>query len=474
MIRRFPVQFTAKKLSFVVGTLMSFCMVGFAGMLFSGTGCGGALGGECILDSDCTGGLVCAYQFCHQRCNTTVDCAGMDPSAECIIGHETSKGPYRYCAKPAECQRNVDCGSGRVCVDPKLGNPVAFDGGFDAGVVDSGAGTCRDSCRTNEDCLEPAVCARGFCREFPDAGVLLDAGVDPDTGAPLWDETPADQGGPCTNNSHCLSQNCKESICLGCQTDNDCQYGRVCEFGVAGGECVFVNAGPCDVGTGGAGGIGGSSSGGMGGAGGMGSGSSSSGTGGSIDSGLVINEVDYDQPQYDTAEYVEIYNGTSNSVDFKNYELVFVNGATTTWYCRFDLNWVGWLPPGWYLLIVREGDTKNVMSLGSNWIGLTLPNSCSGGPFQVQNGGSDGNMAGDGIALMQKMPNIVIDSIWYETELSDGGPGLNGWEFTSIGDDGANPNESICRYPNGQDSGDGALDWHLCKSTPGGANELAP
>ena len=41
---------------------------------------------------------------------------------------------------------------------------------------------------------------------------------------------------------------------------------------------------------------------------------------------IVINEIDYDQPSTDTAEFIEIYNGSSASIDLDPYSLRLVNG----------------------------------------------------------------------------------------------------------------------------------------------------
>src|ERR671928_182837 len=42
--------------------------------------------------------------------------------------------------------------------------------------------------------------------------------------------------------------------------------------------------------------------------------------------GLVINEIDYDQPGTDTAEFIELKNNGANGVNLDPYSLVLVNG----------------------------------------------------------------------------------------------------------------------------------------------------
>jgi len=52
--------------------------------------------------------------------------------------------------------------------------------------------------------------------------------------------------------------------------------------------------------------------------------------------GLVINEVDYDQPGTDLAEFVEIYNSGASPVSLQDISLVLPNGADTN---EADQDW---------------------------------------------------------------------------------------------------------------------------------------
>jgi hypothetical protein len=52
---------------------------------------------------------------------------------------------------------------------------------------------------------------------------------------------------------------------------------------------------------------------------------------------LVINEVDYDQPSFDTAEFVEIKNVAATPIDLDPYALRLVNGANNAIYGTIDL-----------------------------------------------------------------------------------------------------------------------------------------
>ncbi|MGB5817001.1 MAG: lamin tail domain-containing protein, partial [Thermoanaerobaculia bacterium] len=52
---------------------------------------------------------------------------------------------------------------------------------------------------------------------------------------------------------------------------------------------------------------------------------------------LVINEIDYDQASTDTAEFVEIKNTMSSSINLSMFSLEFVNGNGTTVYDTINL-----------------------------------------------------------------------------------------------------------------------------------------
>ena len=45
---------------------------------------------------------------------------------------------------------------------------------------------------------------------------------------------------------------------------------------------------------------------------------------------LVINEVDYDQPSTDSAEFLEIKNVSTGAINLDPYQLRFVNGSNNT------------------------------------------------------------------------------------------------------------------------------------------------
>ena len=52
---------------------------------------------------------------------------------------------------------------------------------------------------------------------------------------------------------------------------------------------------------------------------------------------LMINEIDYDQPDTDAAEFIELYNGSPDTVSLDGKAIVLINGANGTEYARFNL-----------------------------------------------------------------------------------------------------------------------------------------
>lgn len=161
--------------------------------------------------------------------------------------------------------------------------------------------------------------------------------------------------------------------------------------------------------------------------------------------GLVINEIDYDQPGTDTAEFVEIYNNSAGSIDLGDYQLQFINGTSDAVYMTVPLS--GSLAAGAYFVL----GTASV-----NHLDLELTSS-------IQNG------APDGIRL-ERTTGELVDSLTYEGNLQTAGDGGG----TSLADDGTQDAVSLCRVPNGSDTDDNTTDFALCVSTPGVNNQALP
>lgn len=163
-----------------------------------------AVGGDCVLSSDCEGELVCAFRHCHEACVTSADCAGDE---RCV-----SADTVKVCrlALEASCTLHSDCPEPLVC-------------GLD--------GTCRNACQTDADCLVDERCAAEHVCAWPsEPGAGVGAGA---------------LGSACVSNSGCAAP----AICLSgrcaheCDDDPDCPTHRCVEHrcaaqGPLGVSCV--------------------------------------------------------------------------------------------------------------------------------------------------------------------------------------------------------------------------------------------
>ncbi|HVJ16121.1 MAG TPA: hypothetical protein VM686_11850, partial [Polyangiaceae bacterium] len=155
---------------------------------------------DCLVNSDCNSPLVCAFQTCHQECESSRDC---EDGARCV----GAARPYKVCQLEEErsCRRPSDCVEGLVCGDD---------------------GECRDSCQTVNDCVEGQLCVSGTCAdsdELDETGQLpLASGV-----------TRGAEGSTCVYVSDCnAALLCRSQVCLSeCKADKDCGAGRVCQEG---------------------------------------------------------------------------------------------------------------------------------------------------------------------------------------------------------------------------------------------------
>lgn len=184
--------------------------------------------------------------------------------------------------------------------------------------------------------------------------------------------------------------------------------------------------------------------------------------------GLVINEVDYDGIGTDTAEFVEIYNGTGVPFDLTDVALVLINGTNATEYARFALAAAGTLAPDEYLVI------------GSDALLATVPMgvktlSFGAGKDYIQNG------APDALGLIDTAQSTLLDALAYEGAMTlvtvkNFPSQVSFVEGTALAIAVADNNAtlaSLCRFPNGVDTQDSSKDWAICGAvTPGGANLL--
>jgi hypothetical protein len=160
---------------------------------------------------------------------------------------------------------------------------------------------------------------------------------------------------------------------------------------------------------------------------------------------LVINEVDYDQPEAnDPGEFIELYNAGAVGLDLSNFEVKLWNGSNSTVYNTFALAAVTLAPGDYYVL--GNASVPNVDE-------VVLPNN------SLQNG------APDGVELLYL--GIQIDAMTYEGTIA----GITETAGAPT-DNGAESGSGLSRTPNGTDTNDNSADFIISCITPGAANVI--
>jgi len=164
---------------------------------------------------------------------------------------------------------------------------------------------------------------------------------------------------------------------------------------------------------------------------------------------LIINEVDYDQPSTDNAEFIELFNQNTSSINLASYSIDLINGNNggDSIYDSIVLPSIS-LSAGGYFVIC--GDSNNV-------INCDLEASKSSN--LIQNGSPDA------IALL--LNGSLIDSLSYE-----GNTALPYTEGSGSGliDDPAYDFMGLSLFPNGTSSNQNNLDFIFSCTTPGMQN----
>lgn len=189
--------------------------------------------------------------------------------------------------------------------------------------------------------------------------------------------------------------------------------------------------------------------------------------------GLVINEIDYDQADTDSAEFVELLNTSPDSIDLDGLRVVFLTGNSHPWlpedYLTIDLGPAGMLAPGQYLVLHSPG-----FDIPGDFPRLSLTE------LDVVQDGVDGVPGpGDGLALIDTVDGLVIDALAYEGE-PEGELEVPGVGVINIVEGAALPANvadsdrvvgSLARLPDGHDANDAATDWAFTTTpTPGATN----
>jgi hypothetical protein len=161
---------------------------------------------------------------------------------------------------------------------------------------------------------------------------------------------------------------------------------------------------------------------------------------------LVINEIDYDQPGADNAEFIEILNVGDETVSLNGVEIALFNGGTNEIYSTTKLNDVE-LKSGEYYVVCYGNNT-------AEYCNQTVASG-------VQNG------APDGVQLL--FNGEVIDAISYEGTLAGVAEGTG----TSAADSNTEADVSLSRSPNGVDTDNNDNDFILACFSPGAENNTS-
>lgn len=158
---------------------------------------------------------------------------------------------------------------------------------------------------------------------------------------------------------------------------------------------------------------------------------------------IVINEVDYDQPGRDTAEFIELYNDSAQVVSLDGWRIELFNGASGASYRQIDLS--GQRISDYFVLCSSAGTVANcdyAFTSRDSWI---------------QNGAPDGLALFDGATM--------IDSLSYEGYFA----GITEGD-APIDADSNSQTVSLARLPDGFSHNDNLADFGLACITPGSAN----
>lgn len=163
---------------------------------------------------------------------------------------------------------------------------------------------------------------------------------------------------------------------------------------------------------------------------------------------LVINEIDYDQPSTDTAEFVEILNRDTVSVDLASYSVQMINGngGGAVQYRLFALPSVSLAPGDYFVLCANNATVANCD------MDVTPDTDL------IQNG------APDAVALL--FNGTIIDTVSYEGDT--GAPYTEGSGVGLV--DTASGTMSISRCLDGTDTNVNNVDFSERLSTPGSLN----
>lgn len=173
---------------------------------------------------------------------------------------------------------------------------------------------------------------------------------------------------------------------------------------------------------------------------------------GAVSTTLVINEVDYDQPSTDSAEFLELKNVSGAAINLDPYSIQLVNGTGggAAVYRTFELPDVA-LPAGEHYVVCASAAATPNCDLD------VAPDT-----DLIQNGAPD--------ALGLRVGTTLVDAVSYE-----GDSGAPYTEGSGAGlEDTAGAGEGLARCSDGTDTDQNSVDLRLRGITPGAANSCPP
>ena len=162
-------------------------------------------------------------------------------------------------------------------------------------------------------------------------------------------------------------------------------------------------------------------------------------------SSIIINEIDYDQPGTDTAEFIELFNSGTSAVSFDNYSIDLINGSSSASYRTIDLSGFSINANDYFVVC---GDATQVANCDYSFTTMS---------GWLQNG------APDAVGLYEN--TNLLDSLSYEGALAP----LTEGDALTISDSNTDI-LSIGRIMVGMDSNNNLLDFELGCITPGTVN----
>jgi uncharacterized protein len=164
---------------------------------------------------------------------------------------------------------------------------------------------------------------------------------------------------------------------------------------------------------------------------------------------LVVNEVDYDQPSIDTAEFLELKNVSASAIDLDPYTVELVNGTGggAALYQTIGLPAVSLAAGDYFVVCANPGTVANC--------DLDVAPDTN----LIQNGEPD--------AIGLRLGTMLVDALSYEGD--SGAPYTEG-SGTGLTDDSSLASSGISRCPDGFDTDRNNVDFGLREATPGAAN----